>query len=46
MLRDIRYNGIIHLVTTAIGAEKYYTSENNAARYETLDMAKEVDYNL
>lgn len=28
------YNGIIHLVTSAIGAEKFYTNENNPARYE------------
>lgn len=28
-LRDGRYDAIIHLVTAADGAEKYYTTENN-----------------
>lgn len=31
-LRDRRYDAVIHLVTAAIGASKYYTTENNTAR--------------
>lgn len=37
------YDAIFHLVSTAIGAESYYTNENNAARYETLDEAISLD---
>ena len=33
-LRDYRYDLVLHLVTAANGAEKYYTLENNAARKE------------
>lgn len=36
-LRDKRYDGVIHLVSAADGAEKYYTLEGNAARYETAE---------
>ena len=35
-LRD-NYDAVFHLVTTAIGAEEYYTLENNSARTETLE---------
>jgi len=28
---------VIHLVTAAIGAEKFYTLINNKARYETME---------
>ena len=38
-----RYDLIIHLVTAAIGAEKYYTLENNEARYETAEQARDID---
>jgi CYTH domain-containing protein/thymidylate kinase len=41
-LRD-RYKAIIHLVTAAIGAEDFYTLENNSARTETVEMAKALD---
>ena len=34
---------IVHLVTAAIGAEEYYTLENNEARYEGVDLAKKLD---
>ena len=34
-LRDRRYEAVIHMVTAADGAEKFYTDENNQARYET-----------
>jgi len=45
-LRDSRYDCIIHLVTAAYGAEKFYTLANNAARSESLDQAREVDNKL
>lgn len=38
-----RYNGVIHLVTAAEGAEKFYTLENNKARRENLEEAKVID---
>ncbi len=33
-VRDQRYHGVIHMVTAALGAEKFYTLANNKARYE------------
>ncbi len=41
-LRD-RYHAVIHLVTAAEGAEKYYTGENNSARIETAEEAILID---
>lgn len=38
-----RYDGVIHLVTAAKGAEEYYTTANNAARTETAHEARELD---
>lgn len=32
-----RYDAVIHLVTAAYGAEKFYTTANNAQRYEKAD---------
>lgn len=32
-----RYDGVIHLSTAARGAEKHYTTANNAQRYEKAD---------
>lgn len=43
-LRD-EYDAVIHLVTAANGAEKFY-SLDNTARYETIEMARIVDNNL
>ena len=34
------------MVTAADGAEQFYTSQNNEARYETVEMAKELDKKL
>jgi hypothetical protein len=34
------------MVTSAEGAEEFYTSQNNEARYETVPMAKELDKKL
>ena len=41
-LRD-SYDAVFHLVTAAKGAEKYYTTENNSARTETVEEAAEMD---
>ena len=30
-----RYDMVIHMVTAALGASKYYGNENNKFRYET-----------
>ncbi len=38
-----RYNFVIHLVTAADGAEQHYTLENNKARTETPDEARQLD---
>lgn len=38
-----RYNAVIHLVTAADGAEKFYTTGNNAARTEGLELARKLD---
>ena len=35
-LRDRRYDAVVHLVTAADGAEDFYSSENNTARYEDV----------
>lgn len=37
---------MIHLVTAADGAPKFYTDVNNEARYETVDQAVELDKKL
>ncbi|MBI2023511.1 AAA family ATPase [Candidatus Giovannonibacteria bacterium] len=43
-LREKRYGGGIFLVTAAYGKEKFYTLENNEARFEkTLDEARAAD---
>ena len=41
-LRD-RYDAVFHLVTSAKGAEQFYTTENNAARTETVEQAAALD---
>lgn len=38
-----RYDLVLHLTTAADGAEKFYTTENNAARLETSEQARELD---
>lgn len=45
-LRDQRYDCVIHLVTAAIGAEEFYTLENNKARSESLYQAQMIDKKL
>ncbi|KAM0682460.1 hypothetical protein MDAP_002299 [Mitosporidium daphniae] len=43
LLRDQRYDLVLHLMTSAIGAEKFYTMATNEARYESLENARDVD---
>lgn len=45
-LRDVRYDAVIHLVTAADGAEAFYTTANNAARWETPEQARAIDHRL
>jgi hypothetical protein len=42
-LRDHRYDAVVHLVTAAIGAEKFYTTANNTVRTETVELAAKLD---
>ena len=37
------YDAVFHLVTAAKGKEQFYTLDNNNARTETIDQAKEID---
>ena len=41
-LRD-RYDAVFQLVSAAKGAEQFYTTENNAARTETVEQAAALD---
>jgi hypothetical protein len=45
-LRDSRYDGIIHLVTAAEGAEDFYGRGTNPVRYEDAEGARGVDQRL
>ena len=40
---ESRYDLILHLVTAADGAEKFFTCENNTARTETPEQARVLD---
>eukprot|EP00735_Rhodelphis_limneticus_P009854 TRINITY_DN2884_c0_g1::TRINITY_DN2884_c0_g1_i1::g.5185::m.5185 TRINITY_DN2884_c0_g1::TRINITY_DN2884_c0_g1_i1::g.5185 ORF type:complete len:456 (-),score=136.99,sp/Q7K556/TTD14_DROME/38.27/3e-89,AAA_28/PF13521.1/1.9e-25,AAA_17/PF13207.1/0.0014,NTPase_1/PF03266.10/0.024,NTPase_1/PF03266.10/7.9e+02,Thymidylate_kin/PF02223.12/0.022,ArgK/PF03308.11/0.053,AAA_18/PF13238.1/0.12,AAA_19/PF13245.1/0.33 TRINITY_DN2884_c0_g1_i1:270-1637(-) len=42
-LRDKRYDAVLHLVTAANGAEKFYSSENNQNRSEDIKGALTLD---
>ena len=42
-LREGRYDAVVHLVTAALGAEPFYTTENNTARSETVEQARDQD---
>ncbi|MDR1594965.1 MAG: AAA family ATPase [Prevotellaceae bacterium] len=44
--RDKRYDAVLHLVTAAKGAEKFYTTANNPARSENLEQAAALDDKL
>ncbi len=39
-LRDQRYDAVFHLVTTAIGAEQFYSNASNATRLEDARTAR------
>jgi CYTH domain-containing protein/predicted ATPase len=38
-----RYDVVVHMVSAADGAEEFYTTENNAARTETVEQARAMD---
>jgi len=42
-VKHSRYDIVVHLVSAAVGAEEHYSLENNAARTETPEEAREVD---
>jgi len=42
-VKHSRYDLVIHLVSAALGAEEHYSLENNEARTETPEEAREVD---
>jgi len=42
-IRDNRYDMVIHLVTAADGAERFYTLDNNQARMEAPEIARNRD---
>lgn len=46
MLRDNRYDAIMHMATAADGAEKFYDVLTNQARYESVEEAKLKDVAL
>ena len=46
MMRDNRYDAILHMVTAADGASKFYASLSNEARYESIDEAIQKDKSL
>lgn len=41
-IRDGRYDGVLHLVTAACGAEDHYSLDNNEARSESVEVARDV----
>ncbi|CAN8065910.1 unnamed protein product [Agarophyton chilense] len=42
-IRDARYDVVVHLVTAADGARRFYTLENNKARSESPEHAMRLD---
>jgi CYTH domain-containing protein/predicted ATPase len=44
ILRDSRYDAVIHLVTAADGAAEFYTLSNNEARKESAELAIKLDH--
>lgn len=45
-LRDRRYEAVLHMVTAADGADKFYSNSSNQARYENAKEAIELDKRL
>ena len=46
MLRENRYDAVLHMVTAADGAESFYETISNVARYNTAAESVEVDKKL
>jgi len=46
MMRDNRYDAVLHMVTAADGASKFYASLTNEARYESVEEAVGKDKKL
>ena len=45
-LRDQRYDAIVHLVTAADGADRFYTLANNSTRTESAEQAIAMDRDI
>lgn len=45
-MRDNRYDGVLHMVTAADGAQKFYAALSNEARYESTSEAINKDKKL
>ena len=45
-MRDNRYDGVLHMVTAADGATRFYASLTNEARYESVSEAISKDKKL
>ena len=46
MLRENRYDAVLHMVTAADGADPFYGAINNTARYESTAEAIDKDKKL
>jgi hypothetical protein len=46
ILRDRRYDAVIHMVTAADGASEFYNLDNPSRYEKDLETAKEVDQHL
>ncbi|XP_052802072.1 TRPL translocation defect protein 14-like [Mya arenaria] len=42
-IRDNRYNQVIHMVSSACGAEAFYTCAGHKTRHEDIDVARNLD---
>jgi len=42
-LRDGRYNQVIHMVSAAKGAERFYDNQNHVTRHESIELARQLD---
>lgn len=42
ILRDSRYDAVLHLETAAKGAEQHFTLENSEIRDEGLELARQL----
>lgn len=46
VLSHKRYDMVLHVVTVADGAARFYTTDNNQARYENVEEAIDIDKKL